>query len=608
MVVDVQQLAEYRYRAVREVLGGSPIGEVAVRYGTSRQTLHNWRRRFEQEGLPGLLDRSRRPRNSPTRLSAEVEAEICELRRQHPRWGARRISHELATRGEESAPSRATVHRVLFRNGLVRPQEQQHPRQYRRWQREAPMHLWQMDLVGGVPLADGRECKMVTGIDDHSRFVVIASVVAVPSARAVCSAFTAAMRRYGVPFEVLTDNGKQFTGRHTRPQPVEVLFERICRENGITQRLTKPRSPTTTGKIERFHRTLREEFLDHVAPFESLAAAQDAVDGWVNAYNHQRPHQALNMATPISLFRPHAARDRGADHPEQIAGDTQLAVDVVEPPVLPPQGTAIEFEVRVPPRGEITLVSNRQQVGIHQALAGRTLTVWANQRSVHYLLDGHLVTTSPSRLRPEDIAYLTMRYGARPAGPEPAPSALPRTGSGTAMLAAGEPVEVDRKVQRDGLVCLAGGRYQGGFALAGRTITLRLNGHLMHAIADNALMGTWPCPIPAERLGEIRGARTATSPLPPPPLPTGAIRAQRKVHASGRFMINGQFIKLGPRHAGKIVTVVIEDTHFRILHGEDELAVRPRKNLKPITRLYVKGMGTQAERQASRDDKRSRKS
>lgn len=213
-VVDVQQLAEYRYRTVREVLGGSPIGEVAARYGTSRQTLHTWRRRFVLEGMPGLLDRSRRPRNSPAGLSAEMEAEICELRRRHLRWGARRIAHELSVRGLESAPSRATVHRVLSRNGLVRAQEQQHPRKYRRWQREAPMHLWQMDLVGGVPLADGRECKMVTGIDDHSRFVVIASVVAVPSARAVCSAFAAAMRRYGVPFEVLTDNGKQFTGRH----------------------------------------------------------------------------------------------------------------------------------------------------------------------------------------------------------------------------------------------------------------------------------------------------------------------------------------------------------------------------------------------------------
>ncbi|MDQ1005973.1 hypothetical protein QFZ82_000458 [Streptomyces sp. V4I23] len=215
----------------------------------------------------------------------------------------------------------------------------------------------------------------------------------------------------------------------------------------------------------------------------------------------------------------------------------------------------------MPPSGEITLVTGRQRVGIHQALAGRTLTVWANHRSVHFLLYRHLVTTVPSRLRPEDLAYLTMRYGSRPAGPEPAPTALPRARSGTAVLAASEPVEVARKVHRDGVVCLAGGRYQVGFALAGRTITLRLDGHLIHAIADNALMGTWPCPVPADGLGQIHGARTATSPLPPPPLPSGAIRAQRKVHASGRFVINGQFIKLGPRHAGKIVTIVIEDTH-----------------------------------------------
>ncbi|MFI1377710.1 IS481 family transposase [Streptomyces longwoodensis] len=433
-------------RPVHPACGGSPAG------------------RHRRTGGPGGRDRRGVLEHA---AAAEVEAEICELRRRHPRWGARRISHELAARGLESAPSRATVHRVLSRNGLVRTQEQQHPRKYRRWQREAPMHLWQMDLVGGVPLADGRECKMVTGIDDHSRFVVISSVVAVPSARAVCSAFTAAMRRYGVPFEVLTDNGKQFTGRHTRPQPVEVLFERICRENGITQRLTKPRSPTTTGKIERFHRTLREEFLDHVAPFESLAAAQEAIDGWVHAYNHQRPHQALHMATPVSLFRPHSPIHSGDEFPEQAVTESELSIEVVEPPVLPPQGTAVEFDVRVPPSGEITLVTGRQRVGIHQALAGRTLTVWANHRSVHFLLDGHLVTTVPSRLRPEDLAYLTMRYGARPVGPEPAPPALPRARNGTAILAAGEPVEVDRKVHRDGIVCLAGGRYQVGFALAG---------------------------------------------------------------------------------------------------------------------------------------------
>jgi transposase InsO family protein len=298
--VDQQGLAEYRYRAVREVLGGSPIGEVAERYGTSRQSLDAWRKRFQAEGMPGLTDRSRRPRSSPARVPVEVEALICQLRREHPRWGARRVVHELGQRGVEKVPVRATVHRVLVRNGLVKPQEQQHKRQYRRWQRDAPMQLWQLDIVGGVPLSDGREAKLVTGIDDHSRFVVIAAVVAVPSGRAVCEAFAAAMRRYGVPFEVLTDNGKQFTGRHMRPQPVEVLFERVCRENGITQRRTKPRSPTTTGKIERFHKTLRTELLDHVSPFESLPAAQDAIDAWVHAYNHARPHQALDMAAPAT--------------------------------------------------------------------------------------------------------------------------------------------------------------------------------------------------------------------------------------------------------------------------------------------------------------------
>jgi len=161
------------------------------------------------------------------------------MRRTHRRWGARRIVYELGRLDPYApAPARATVHRVLVRNGLVNPQEQLHKRVYKRWEREAPMHLWQLDLVGGVFLAGGRECKLLTGIDDHSRFVTVAAVLEQPSGSAVCEAFVGAMNRWGVPFEVLTDNGNQFTGRHTRPLPVEVLFERTCREYGITARLT----------------------------------------------------------------------------------------------------------------------------------------------------------------------------------------------------------------------------------------------------------------------------------------------------------------------------------------------------------------------------------
>jgi transposase InsO family protein len=594
--VDQQALAEYRYRAVREVLGGSPIGEVAERYGTTRQSLHSWRKRFEAEGMPGLADRSRRPKTSPSRLDAEVEAAICGLRREHPRWGARRISFELGQRGVTAVPGKATVHRVLARNGLVKPQEQRHGRTYKRWQRDAPMQLWQLDIVGGVPLAGGREAKIVTGIDDCSRFVVVSAVIMVQSGRAVTEAFAAAMRRYGVPFEVLTDNGKQFTGRHIRPQPVEVLFERVCRENGILQRHTKPRSPTTTGKIERFHKSLRAELLDHVVPFESLEAARAAIDGWVHAYNHQRPHQALDMAVPASRFRPHGPAGDVAV-PQPTAADEQVALPwadegTVAPPPLPvPRSAAVEFEVRVSPGGTVMIVAGRQSVSFKQGMAGRTLTVWADLHSIHLLLDGHLLRTVASRLLPRDLAYLAMR-GARQAGPEPAKAAIQRK-DGKPLLAAGQAVEIDRKVHRDGHVIVSGEKYQVGTGHAATRVTLRLDGHLMHAIADGALAGTWPCPVTAERAARMNGARAASGPLPPAPLPAGSIAARRRVHPDGRIMVNKQPMKLGPRHAGKLVTVIIEDTCYRILHGEEELAVKPRKDTSPITRLYVRGMKTQ---------------
>ena len=205
MAADRAWLAENRYRAVLEVKCGAHVTEVAASYGVSRQSVHAWLRRYEEDGLDGLQEKSRRPHTSPARPAADVEALICEVRRANPRWGARRISHELAQRGAVPAPSRATVHRVLSRNGMVAAQDQRHKRKYRRWQRAVPMHLWQLDIVGGLMLADGRECKILTGIGDHSRFVVVSAVLAVPNGRAVCEAFAAAMRRYGVPSEVLTD-------------------------------------------------------------------------------------------------------------------------------------------------------------------------------------------------------------------------------------------------------------------------------------------------------------------------------------------------------------------------------------------------------------------
>src|SRR3954452_17451610 len=167
------------------------------------------------------------------------------------------------------------------------------------------MAVWQMDIVGGVYLASPRggdpvEAKAVTGVDAHSRFCVIATVVPRASGRAVCLALVRAMCEYGIPEEILSDNGKQFTDRFGKGG--EVLFDRICRDNGIQHRLTAPASPTTTGKVERFHLTLRRELLDDAGVFEDLAAAQAAVDGFRREYNLDRPHQSLGMATPASRF------------------------------------------------------------------------------------------------------------------------------------------------------------------------------------------------------------------------------------------------------------------------------------------------------------------
>lgn len=136
-------------------------------------------------------------------------------------------------------------------------------------------------------------------------------------------------------------------------------------------------------------------------------------------------------------------------------------------------------------------------------------------------------------------------------GPEPDWPALRRV-NGTAVVRPGDVVEIDRTVTKDGVVSIAGSSRLIGFAWAGRRVTLRLDGHLMHAVIDNALIGTWPCPIGTDQLGRLTGARTLSTPLPP-----GSLRGQRKVHASGRIMVAGQNIKLRPRHRGKIVTVVI---------------------------------------------------
>jgi transposase InsO family protein len=211
---------------------------------------------------------------------------------------------ELAKRRVGPVVSESAAYRALVRAGMIDPSvRDRRSRKWKRWERGAAMELWQMDVVGGFPLADGTSAKALTGIDDHSRMCVCARLMARERTGAVCAGLRAALATYGVPEQILTDNGKVFTGRFNHPV-VEVLFDRICRENGIEHLLTQPRSPTTTGKIERFHRSMRAEFLSNRSTFANLRTAQQALDEWVDYYNTVRPHQSLDMLTPAQRFTP----------------------------------------------------------------------------------------------------------------------------------------------------------------------------------------------------------------------------------------------------------------------------------------------------------------
>src|SRR6516225_7766452 len=324
------RVSEMRYRAVLEVLDGAVISTVASRYGVSRQTVHAWLRRYARDGaVLNLEDRSSRPHRCPHHMAPQVEARVLVLRDAHPRWGPTRLVYELGREGVVPVPGRSSVYRALVRNGRIDPARRRRRRSdYKRWERGRPMELWQMDVVGGVHLADGAEVKVVTGIDDNSRFVVCASVVARATARPVCEALVEALGRHGVPEQVLTDNGKVFTGRFgPGGSGAEVLFDRVCAENGIRHLLTAPRSPTTTGKVERLHKTMRAEFLtDADRVHATTAELQAALDGWVHQYNTERPHQSLGMRPPAERFALAAAGpDLVVDPMAAVAAPTPAA-------------------------------------------------------------------------------------------------------------------------------------------------------------------------------------------------------------------------------------------------------------------------------------------
>src|SRR5919106_2214050 len=215
MLVELS-MVEQRYDAVREVLDGATVKDVATRYGVDRRTLHRWLVRYANEGLAALADKSSRPDRCPHQMAPEIEARIVELRRSHPGWGPRTLLNKLR-RELEGPPSRAAIYRCLVRHRLIQPKPRRRRRDdYKRWERSRSMELWQIDVMGNVRLSNGIQLSVVTGIDDHSRFCVIARLVERATARPVCDALLEGLQHHGVPEQILTDNGKVFTRTRAR--------------------------------------------------------------------------------------------------------------------------------------------------------------------------------------------------------------------------------------------------------------------------------------------------------------------------------------------------------------------------------------------------------
>jgi transposase InsO family protein len=283
---------------------GLTVREVAGLWGVSRETFYYWRGRYEAEGEAGLANRSTAPHRSPGRLAWAIESQIVELRTGHRRWGARRIRAELRRRGI-IAPSVSTIHRVLVRHRLVRPAPKPPPAT-QRFEREAPNELWQLDGLE-YPLTDGTTAHIVSVLDDHSRFCGHSKAFESFDAEAAIAVFNAATRALGLPYSTLTDRGSQLTGRRTSTVS---RFERHLWPLGVVTINGRGYHPQTQGKIERWHRTLRE-WLDDNGPYQTLDQLNAELGRFRSDYNHDRPHQGIGDLTPAQRWA--ATPPRGPD-------------------------------------------------------------------------------------------------------------------------------------------------------------------------------------------------------------------------------------------------------------------------------------------------------
>jgi transposase InsO family protein len=233
----------------------------------------------------------------PLRVDDAVEQAVLAVRAEHPAWGGRKIHHRLLALGMAQPPAASTITAILRRHGQIAPLASRQRGPMQRFERAQPNELWQMDYKGAIRTAAG-PCHPLTIVDDHSRYALAVVACRDEQATTVCAALTATMRIHGLPQRMLMDNGPCWGRVDAMWTRVEVWLLRL----GVAVSHGRPYHPQTQGKNERFNQTLKAEALVG-QNFANPAACQPRFDRFVHSYNHERPHEALGMATPASRYR-----------------------------------------------------------------------------------------------------------------------------------------------------------------------------------------------------------------------------------------------------------------------------------------------------------------
>jgi transposase InsO family protein len=279
---------------------GEHFSQLCKAFGISRKTGYKWLKRFQEEGVQGLADRSRKPQQMPAKTPVAIERAVLGVRSAHPTWGGRKIYARLMNTGHTGVPKPSTITAILHRNALIAPEESEKHKAYQRFEMERPNQLWQMDFKSHFYIA-GQKCCPLTVIDDHSRYLIALRVCQNQLNETVQAHLIDIFQLFGLPDAFLVDNGPPWG-----PANEEFYFTRL---NAWLFRLdikvihSRPYHPQTLGKDERLHRTLKNDVLKR-HNFDDFQACQNIFDTWQQIYNEERPHEALSMEVPASLYNP----------------------------------------------------------------------------------------------------------------------------------------------------------------------------------------------------------------------------------------------------------------------------------------------------------------